>query len=375
MRRPCSGFLLLLACFLLTARCQEPPSVQRPADPTLRRRPPAPAPAKPSVIAGEGRLRLDVVVTEEAGKPVIGLQPWDFKVIDNGQERKILTFQASDGATVKPDPLVEAILVLDTVNLPFQQVSFVRTQSEQFLRRDGGRFKQPVLLILLTDTGIRLQQRATTDGNAVADLIKGVKGRVSSLSPAMGSDGLVERFQLSVHQLASIAENQALRPGRKLLIWVGPGRPMLDRPTDGYSEIAQRRNFDGIVELATKLREARMALYSVSPVNDGDPYTVSYQNFLKPVRTWQQAEPGDLALKVLVTQTGGLVLGPSNDLAGQIERCMADANAFYRISFNPPPGGQAGEYHELRVQVDQARMRWCARAWATTASLRSWIVI
>jgi hypothetical protein len=33
---------------------------------------------------------------------------------------------------------------------------------------------------------------------------------------------------------------------------------------------------------------------------------------------------------------GGLILGPDNDLATQIDRCLAAANEFYRISFNPP---------------------------------------
>jgi hypothetical protein len=57
---------------------------------------------------------------------------------------------------------------------------------------------------------------------------------------------------------------------------------------------------------------------------------------------------------VLVTQTGGLILGPDNELVGQINRCIADANAFYRLSFNSPPAQHAHEYHELSLQLKQA---------------------
>jgi len=39
-----------------------------------------------------------------------------------------------------------------------------------------------------------------------------------------------------------------------------------------YSEKDQRRYFDGIVELSTRLREARAALYSVSPMTDVTQY-------------------------------------------------------------------------------------------------------
>ena len=71
------------------------------------------------------------------------------------------------------------------------------------------------------------------------------------------------------------------------------------------------------------------------------------------MRTPHQADSGNLALKVLAMQSGGLVLGPDNDLAGQIDRCVAEANAFYTLSFDPPKADRANEYHDLKVTVDQ----------------------
>ena len=65
----------------------------------------------------------------------------------------------------------------------------------------------------------------------------------------------------------------------------------------------------------------------------------------------RKADTGNLGLKVLVTQSGGEIFGPDNDLAGQIDRCIADANAFYSISFNPPTAEHADEYHDLKVEV------------------------
>jgi VWFA-related protein len=346
------GLLLIFSLAVTAAVTPQAQPAQQKADPELKERPPAPT-RHAGVVAGEGRIGLDVVVTDAAGKRVSELQPWDFKVLDNGQPRKILTFRAYRGTTMKPDPPVEIILVLDTVNLPFSQLAFVRDQLEQFLRQGGGRLKQPVLLVLFTDAGLRLQQRPTLDGNAEANVVKQIKGNLRAINPAMGGEGMVEQFVLSAHQLASIAENEALRPGRKLLIWVGPGWPMLNRPSDVYSDRDHRRNFEGIVELWTKLREARMPVYSVSPASDGSPDTLTYQNFLKPVRTWREAESSNLALKVLATQSGGLVLGPDNDLVGQIARCVEDADGFYRLSFDSPPAAQPDEYHELQLLVDK----------------------
>jgi VWFA-related protein len=333
-------------------------TVQAPAsaDPVLTNRPP---PKPKSLVIREGRVQLDVVVADAAGRPVTGLQPWDLKLLDNAQPRKILSFHAFNDSTSKPDPPVEVILVIDTANLPFQQVAFVRHQVEQFLHENSGHLKQPVSLIVLSDAGLRVQPRPSVDGNAIAKVVHDINGSIRTVDAAMGGEGLLERFQLSVRQMANIAENEARKPGRKLLIWVGPGWPMLTRTDPSYySEKNERRYFDGIVELSTKLREARMVIYSAAPANVGaggadSTYALLFKDFLKPVKSAHEAQAGDLALKVLVTQSGGQITGPDNDLAGQIDRCVADPNAFYRISFDPPPAEHAGEYHDLKVQVAQ----------------------
>lgn len=98
-----------------------------------------------------------------------------------------------------------------------------------------------------------------------------------------------------------------------------------------------------------------MVVYSVSPADSTSTgaYTFTYQSFLKGVKSAKQADSGDLALKVLAVESGGRVLGPDNDLAGQIDSCIADANAFYTISFDPSKADRADEYHELKVQIDK----------------------
>src|SRR6266702_470639 len=75
----------------------------------------------------------------------------------------------------------------------------------RFWRRNGGRLAQPVSLILLTDLELRVQPRPSTDGNAVASVLEQIKGRISSLTPAMGGEGALQRFQLSARQMGNIA--------------------------------------------------------------------------------------------------------------------------------------------------------------------------
>jgi VWFA-related protein len=345
--------LILLLCLQATAFAQQ---AAEPQDPVLSHRPPATAAAPMSAVTTEGKVHLDVVVTDASGKTVSGLEPQNFKLLDDGQPRRILSFHSFDGVTVKPDPAVQVILIFDTANLPFPQFSFTRQEIEKFLRQNGGRLAQPVSIMVLSDAGLRVQPRPSTDGYALLAVLDGVRGSVHAINQAQGAEGDLERFQLSIRQMTTVAENEATRPGRKLLIWVGPGWPILDSANFKATDKDQRRYFQGIVELSSKLREARLAVYSVSPASsttDSGTRTLLYQDFLKAIKSPRHADSGNLALKVLATESGGLILGPDNDLAGQIDRCVAEANGFYTLSFDPPHAAQADEYHDLKVQVDQ----------------------
>jgi len=353
---------LFLFCSALAIAQQSSPvtptpaqSKPSPSDPVLVNRPPPRPPAPISPVTPEGRVHLDVLVSDSAGKPFPGLGPQDFTLLDNNQPTKILSFRSFDGVNVKPNPPVEVILLFDTVNLPLQQVAFTRQEIARFLRQNSGHLAQPVSLMLLTEAGLRIQPRPSVDGNALVTVLDQIKGGVHSINSAMGAEGDLERFQLSVRQIATIAENEATRPGRKLLIWVGPGWPMLNGNNFSFSEKDQRQYFDTIVELTNKLREARVAVYSVAPENvqsEGQSRFL-YQDFLKGVLSPRKADTGNLALKVLVQHSGGRILGPDNNLAEQINACIAEANAFYSISFNPPHAEHADEYHDLKIQASQ----------------------
>jgi VWFA-related protein len=322
----------------------QPEAVPAPQAPALTTRP-APAPA-----AAEGRMKLDVVVTDKSGRPVSGLELKDFTLLDNNQPSKILSFHAIDGIVQKANPPVEVILLIDTVNLPVFRVGFVRQEFEKFLRQNGGHLAQPVSIFWFTSEGVNVRRLPSTDGNAlVAEL-----NRADSNSLAISRSGReyddIQHLALSVQGLTAIAQAEAKKPGRKLLIWAGHGWPMLDNRRVQASSKVQQNYFDSIVELSTKLREARISLYNTSFAEPG-PATLLYGDFLKGVKSPEKAMPPNLALRVLATQSGGRVLGPDNDLAGQINSCVQDASAFYTLSFDPPRADRANEYHDLKVLI------------------------
>ena len=109
-----------------------------------------------------------MVATDTSGKPVAGLQPRDFTLLDNGEPRRILSFQAFDGTAVKPEPPAEVILVIDTLEIPADLISNERNSVEAFLRKDGGHLAQPVSIFTLAETGLWQVAETSSDGNALA---------------------------------------------------------------------------------------------------------------------------------------------------------------------------------------------------------------
>ena len=66
-----------------------------------------------------------------------------------------------------------------------------------------------------------------------------------------------------------------------------------------------------------------MVVYSVAPSTGADTtYTIRYQDYLKPVKSPRESDPGDLSLKVLATQTGGKILGPNNDWQARLTNAL-----------------------------------------------------
>ena len=150
-----------------------------PPSPELKQRPPATAEEK--AAQAEGRMQLDVVVTDKSGNPVAGLDAKDFSVKDNGQPQTIVTFKASDGTQGNPDSRVSVFLMMDMVNSGLVDLSFMRDEVERFLRQNGGQLTQPTTVLLLTDAGSETVGETSQDGNKLADAVHAIKPQVHTI--------------------------------------------------------------------------------------------------------------------------------------------------------------------------------------------------
>ena len=314
----------------------------------------APAPANAVV----GRIQLDVLVTDKAGNPVEGLTQQDFTLSDNGQARPILSLRASAGAVHPPDPPVQAIMLLDTVNMRYSTMLQARVGIDRFLRANGGHLALPTVIFVFTEQGVEGTQQSTTDGNKLADSLKEINSHFRSTDVRPGGEGFgdAKRLALSVQAMMMIAQNEGKQPGRKLLFWVSTGWPMETGISKSSSDRLQRVTFNSIVALSSMLREARVSVYSVT-LGNLNFQTALYQEFLKGVPLPSQASINNVNLKVLAIQSGGRVLGPENDPGPQLVSFMQDGGAYYTLSFDPPHANGPDEYHDLQVQVGKPGLK------------------
>ncbi|HEY1801331.1 MAG TPA: VWA domain-containing protein [Terriglobales bacterium] len=300
------------------------------------------------------RIALDIVVTDKSGKPISGLQAQDFTVVDDKQSRKILDFHAVDSSTVQSP--VEVILVVDEVNASIQSVFFERQQIEKFLAQNGGHLAEPTSLIFFTDAGPRIQNGNSRDGNFLIGLLHNNEASLRAIPRESGVYGAADRLRLSTQALTTIANYEAARPGRKILVWISPGWPLLSGARIQLTSENQRVIFNSVVALSTELRRAGVTIYSIDPLGLRDAAgmrTLYYQQFTKGVTTAKHADPGNLALQVFAYQTGGRVLNSSNDISGEIAQSVTDANAYYSLSFDSLPADGPNAYHAVKVKVDK----------------------
>lgn len=362
---PAVSFLLFLP---LPAPSQESAPPAQAAESSQSTPAPTPtnqiAPASPPAVSlaskEDHHISIDVVVTDQSGNPVPGLKLEDFTLLDGKLPQPIVSFRATEEGSKDAEP-IQVLFLIDAVNSGIQSVSIGREQLEKFLRRNNGQLALPSSLVIFGDKGAEVQPVATRDGNKLAQDLDSNPSGLRSIGRSAGFYGATERLDLSLRTLEGLIGREMKQPGRKLLIWMSPGWPLLTSARIQLSDKDQAWIFNTAVSFSKELRDARMTLYSIDPLGMSDAVsgrTFFWQSFVKGLPSASKVEGGGyLALQVLATQSGGLVLNSSNDLEKLFASCVLDAKAYYTLSFDAPPADRPNEYHGLEVKVDKPGLK------------------
>jgi VWFA-related protein len=306
-----------------------------------------------------GLIHLDALVSDPSGRAVSGLRLEDFTLLDNGQPAKILTYSAADGASAKPDPPSRLILVIDAIDFDGLPADLVRDESVavlHYLRQNGGRLTRSVSVYLIDDRGLWTVAHPAGDGNSMADDI--VHSQLKLIRPFAGSplkasyDLVHDTVAISaLKSIGQIATYERRRPGRKILVWVGPSWG-IGPGLYNTSKTKKQATLDTLVWFSTLMREARIVFYSLA-VAEHDPRSGKFGDSWDEVNSPPKSTFMSWDRKELAHQSGGLAMDASYDIVQQIESCVRDADTFYTLTFDPARANSPNEYHDLRVVVNK----------------------
>ena len=322
------------------------------------------------------RIILNVRVADASGKPDRDLNQADFTLYDNDQPRNLVTFRSVEGSAA----LAHVLIVLDAINNSSKQIRYFEKEIEKFLTAKNGPLPLAISIgvfagghitftpslsdrdSLLTEFKGRTANLHATgcisvpDHDESVDTTGIIKGGIHGTSSA-ALNCLNDRFIASLQALNFLAKDQVDIPGRAIVIWMGPGWPLLSNKEFTPDPPELKENFfDQLVEVSTGLREGQVTLDAVaSPEQEirGDAIGARDFDFFDGIASPDQVRAGNLGLHALAHQTGGNILPDEHDAAGQLRQCIADAESYYVLAFDAPAAAAFGEYHTLGIKVDK----------------------
>ena len=186
---------------------------------------------------------LDVVVADKSGKPASPLSKDDFMILEDGKPQTIASFenpethkyaipkldaQQADRRTQNVSSAL-TILVIDGLNTPLVDQAYAREAVAKFLRGHGPKLTQPTSLMLVTDTRLELVHDYTQDAGALLDALKRNKAELPFRHGANDyALGETERLLDILSCLERIAAANMNYAGRKNVVWIGQGFPVLN---------------------------------------------------------------------------------------------------------------------------------------------------
>jgi VWFA-related protein len=305
---------------------------------------------QPTVSSPSDSIKLTVVVDTKASQPVTNLAPQDFTILDNRFQRPITSFKIVSAA----EEPVHVILFIDAVNTPFDKVEYVRQGVEKFLRQNEGKLAYPTELAVLTDEGVKTNNVFSTDGNALNDVLEHHEIGLREINRASQWGGQ-ERLQICLNAFHQLLSYSSALPGRKIILWISPGWPLLSGPFAYLDSKQERQIFSTIVSFSAQMRQSNITLYNVNPIGVQESMVRAdyYQAFLNGVAKPGEVQFGNLGIQVLAIQSGGLALESSNDVAGNIQKSLSDVQSWYEITFDPSPADKPNEYHQIQIKLDK----------------------
>jgi VWFA-related protein len=369
---------------------------------------------------------VDVIVQDKAGHPIHGLKPEDFRLSEGKTPQTIRHFEEHSTSTAPPPagmklpPLPPGIftdytptppsgtlniLLLDALNTPTKDQSYVRDQLQQYVKNAPAGTRIAIFglanrLILLqgfsSDPATlkdavdhKLIPRGSSllddpSGNGV-DQLQGSDLKQTAGTTATDAEGAIvqEAANLQQFEAESAALETQLRiqytldafntlghylstfPGRKNLIWFSASFPINILPDPSITNAFTTVNLNQAEykETVNLLSKAQVALYPIdarglvappmyNAANSGRNYGRQPGAFAAANNKFNTSQATEHStMENVAEDTGGKAAYNTNGIAAAVANAVNSGSNYYTISYSPSDKREDGGYRNIKVDL------------------------
>ncbi len=358
-------------------------------------------------------VNVDVYVTDKKGNRINGLTRDDFELYEDRRPMAITNFyavqdgravatsdapsvaeggapaEALDRVATPEDQKLRLVVYIDNVNIrPFNRNRVMR-ELRVFLNNKLGKGNQ--VMLVSYDRSLHVRRNFTSDPDLVTsaltelekvsghgthadsdrrDALRNIEDAESANEAMMYaraySESVYNDLSFTINAMKDIVNSLAGMPGRKAILYVSDGVPMMAGQdifyavqskfgqetgslTEAFSYDASRR----FTELTSQANANRVTFYtidaaglrtfgSVSAENQGPGQGIMVDSV--------QISNLQSTLQMMAEKTGGMAILNSNTVTPQLDRIAQDFNTYYSLGYTPPHYGD-GRYHRVEVKV------------------------
>ena len=384
----------------------------------------------PVIKANTRAVAVDVVVTKGQDEPVTALRKQDFVLMEDGKPQTIDFFEEHTvpvaSAALAPLPAMPPhvytnvpaapqsdavnVLLLDSLNTPRQDQSYVHQQIVAFLKT----MKPDTRIAIFTlGSKLRLIQgfsddpailRAAIDdkkygfGPATTNVSRGrteddqdkkeivvrswnTGGRsTAGISALQASQAEFinfeadQRISITLQALQNLGRYLAGIPGRKNLIWFSSTYPVYffpksleKQPFNNHREYTQE-----IIQTADLLTLSKVAVYPIDaegmmndqPMDaehDGDAAGRGPVLLRNTMDGAGQRSEKMSAMEQIAADTGGEAIFNSNDLNAALSRVIHNGDHYYTIVYTPTNKEMNGQFRKIQVKLNEGKFKLAYR--------------